>query len=89
MFYTSIEVIGREPKWLISLATPKLRMLIRTISNAFRMPELEGPATAKVGSGDRPHVFVTVAVFRRPTDGPGRIDGWKDRTFPAGALHER
>ena len=89
MFYTMIEVMQREPKWLISLATPKLRMLTRTTLNAFRMPELEGPPAAKVGPGSRPRVFVTVSAIHRPIDRRGRIDAWQDRTGPAGEPHAR
>ena len=79
MFYTMIEVMWREPKWLISLATPKLRMLTRTILNAFRMPELGGLTAAKVGSGSRPRVFVTVSAIHRPINRQSGIDAWQDR----------
>ena len=84
MFYTMIEVMGREPKWLIPLATSKLRMLTRTTLNASRMPELEGPAKAKVGSGFRHRVIATVSAIHRLVDRQSRVDQWKDRIVPTG-----
>jgi hypothetical protein len=84
MFYTMIEVRGQEPKWLISLAAPKLRMLTSTTLNASRMPELEGPVTAKVGSGSDHRVSETVSAIHRLVDRQSRIGERKDRIVPTG-----
>jgi hypothetical protein len=89
MFHATIEVVGREPKWLASRASPKLRMLDRTTLNAFRMPEPEGPAAPRIRAETRHRVLEAVLAIRRLPDRPGRIGRWEGRASPAGKRDAR